>query len=118
MIDGYINQPISGSSGSTDETPIPEWYSRLARQVDASKLPHFQDLHEAALLAGWTGRVMAAAADVYARNYRNQRVTDPVALFRKLAVQEASKQPTPEPQRNLAYSADYHRRRLQERQRR
>ena len=61
---------------------------------------------------------MASAAQIYARNYRNQRVTDPVALFRRLAIQEAGKQPPAGSQNHRAYSADYHRRRLQDRQRR
>ena len=91
MNDAFIRQSTSGSSGSGETAGVPEWYSRLARQVDASRLPDLQALHEAALLAFWTDRTMAAAAGVYARNYRNQRVTAPVALFRKLAIQEASK---------------------------
>ena len=118
LTDIDINQSISGSSGSEETAPIPNWYSHLARQVDTSRLPDFQALQEAALLAGWTESIMASAAQIYARNYRNQRVTDPVALFRRLAIQEAGKQPPAGSQNHRAYSADYHRRRLQDRQRR
>ena len=108
-----ISQSNSGSSGSIETVPIPDWYSHLARQIDASRLPDFQDLHEAALLSGWTDRTMASAAAVYAKNYRSQRITDPVALFRKLATQEAGRQPPAVAQRHRNYSAEYHRRRLQ-----
>ena len=118
LTDIDINQSVSGSSGSEETAPIPNWYSHLARQVDTSRLPDFQALQEAALLAGWTESIMASAAQIYARNYRNQRVTDPVALFRRLAIQEAGKQPPAGSQNHRAYSADYHRRRLQDRQRR
>lgn len=37
---------------------------------------------------------MAAAAEIYARNYRGQRVTGPMALFRKLVIQGVNTQPT------------------------
>ena len=78
-----INQrDLSGSSGSispdarnfavADE--LPDWYQQLERQLDAAIVPDFNMLQEAAMLAGWTDQVMAAAARLYARNYRNQRV--------------------------------------------
>ena len=52
---------------------------------------------------------MASAAVTYARNYRNQRVNAPVALFKKLAIQEASRQRGPASQRRRAYPEDYRR---------
>ena len=117
-----INQSNSGSSGSNmpeaeqnrPPAELPPWYRNLARQLDPAILPDFHTLHEAALLAGWTDKVMDSAARIYARNYRNQRVNDPAALFNKLAIQEASKQPVPKPTapRQHRYSDEYQRRRL------
>ena len=98
-----INQSDSGSSGSiplddknrTDTTALPAWYQDLETQLGTAIVPDFNTLQEAAMLAGWTDKVMAAAARLYARNYGNQRVNNPVALFRKLAIQEASKVAVP-----------------------
>ena len=110
LIDDH--QSISGSSGSispdarnfaaADE--LPDWYQQLERQLDAAIVPDFNMLQEAAMLAGWTDQVMAAAARLYARNYRNQRVNNAGALFRKLAIQEASKVAVPPKQARPSYS--------------
>ena len=102
MIDDF-NQSISGSSGSNafDDkrfpatTTLPAWYQQLETQLDAAIVPNFQTIQEAAMLAGWTDQVMASAGRLYARNYRNQRVSNPAALFSKLASQEASKVAVP-----------------------
>ena len=117
-----INQSNSGYSGysgsiSPDDrsfpasADLPDWYQQLERQLDAAIVPDFNTLQEAAMLAGWTDKVMAAAARLYARNYGNQRVNNPVALFRKLAIQEASKVAVPPKQSRPSHSEDRGRRR-------
>ena len=109
-----INQSLSGSSGSGDaraKNEPPPWYLELTAALDPSRVPDLQAIEEQALLAGWSAAVLQSAARVYLRNYRNQRVTDPFALFRKLAIQEASRLPTPEPQRQRRYSDEHRRRR-------
>ena len=108
------HQSNSGSSGSI--TPdakdfpavaeLPAWYQQLERQLDAAIVPNWNTIQEAAMLAGWTDQVMASAARLYARNYRNQQVTNPGALFRKLASQEASKVAVPPKQSRPNYSDD------------
>ena len=108
------HQSNSGSSGSI--TPgakdfpaaaeLPAWYQQLERQLDAAIVPNWNMIQEAAMLAGWTDQVMASAARLYARNYRNQQVTNPGALFRKLASQEASKVAVPPKQSRPNYSDD------------
>ena len=118
MIDDF-NQSISGSSGSNalDDkrfpamTTLPAWYRQLETQLDAAIVPNFETIQEAAMLAGWTDQVMASAARLYARNYRNQQVTNPGALFRKLASQEASKVAVPPKQSRPSYSDDRRKRR-------
>ena len=109
-----VNQSLSGSSGSGDaraKNEPPPWYLELTAALDPSRVPDLQAIEEQALLAGWSAAVLQSAARVYLRNYRNQRVTDPFALFRKLAIQEASRLPTPEPQRQRRYSDEHRRRR-------
>ena len=118
VIDDF-NQSTSGSSGSI--TPdakdfpavaeLPAWYQQLERQLDAAIVPNWNTIQEAAMLAGWTDQVMASAARLYARNYRNQQVTNPGALFRKLASQEASKVAVPPKQSRPSYSDDRRKRR-------
>ena len=117
VIDDY--QSMSGSSGSISPddkdfpaaAELPDWYQDLERQLDTANVPDWTTLQEAAMLADWTDQVMAAAARLYARNYRNQRVNNPAALFRKLAIQEASKVTVlPKPSRP-SYSEDRRRRR-------
>ena len=113
------HQSHSGSSGSI--TPdakdfpavaeLPAWYQQLERQLDAAIVPNWNTIQEAAMLAGWTDQVMASAARLYARNYRNQQVTNPGALFRKLASQEASKVAVPPKQSRPSYSDDRRKRR-------
>ena len=118
MIDDF-NQSISGSSGSNafDDkrfpatTTLPAWYQQLETQLDAAIVPNFQTIQEAAMLAGWTDQVMASAGRLYARNYRNQRVSNPAALFSKLASQEASKAAAPAKQSRPSYSDDRRKRR-------
>ena len=118
MIDDF-NQSISGSSGSNalDDkrfpatTTLPAWYQQLETQLDAAIVPNFQTIQEAAMLAGWTDQVMASASRLYARNYRNQRVSNPAALFRKLASQEASKISVPAKPSRPSYSDDRRKRR-------
>ena len=118
MIDDF-NQSISGSSGSnaSDDkrfpatTTLPAWYQQLETQLDAAIVPNFQTIQEAAMLAGWTDQVMASAGRLYARNYRNQRVSNPAALFSKLASQEASKVAVPAKQSRPSYSDDRRKRR-------
>ena len=113
VIDDF-NQSTSGSSGSNalDDkrfpatTTLPAWYQQLETQLDAAIVPNFETIQEAAMLAGWTDQVMASAARLYARNYRNQQVTNPGALFRKLASQEASKVAVPPKQSRPNYSDD------------
>ena len=113
-----FNQSISGSSGSRDarakKKPTPPWYRELAAALDPGRAPDLQAIEEQALLAGWSAAVLQSAARVYLRNYRSQRVTDPFALFRKLAIQEASRLPTAEPQRQRKYSDEHRRRRPQD----
>ena len=113
-----FNQSISGSSGSRDarakKKPTPPWYRELAAALDPGRAPDLQAIEEQALLAGWPAAVLQSAARVYLRNYRSQRVTDPFALFRKLAIQEASRIPTEEPQRQRKYSDEHRRRRPQD----
>ena len=109
-----VNQSLSGSSGSGDaraKDKTPPWYLELTAALDPSRVPDLQAIEEQALLAGWSAAVLQSAARVYLRNYRNQRVTDPFALFRKLAIQEASRLPTPESQRQRRYSDEHRRRR-------
>ena len=109
-----VNQSLSGFSGSGDaraKNEPPPWYLELTAALDPSRVPDLQAIEEQALLAGWSAAVLQSAARVYLRNYRNQRVTDPFALFRKLAIQEASRLPTPEPQRQRRYSDEHRRRR-------
>ena len=118
MIDDF-NQSISGSSGSnaSDDkrfpatTTLPAWYQQLETQLDAAIVPNFETIQEAAMLAGWTDQVMASASRLYARNYRNQRVSNPAALFRKLASQEASKVAVPAKLSRPSYSDDRRKRR-------
>ena len=105
-----ISQSNSGYSGSShareqNERP-PTWFRQLANALDPAQLPDLQAIEEQALLAGWSAAVLQSAAQIYLRSYRNQKVTDPFALFRKLAIQEASKLPPPEPQRRRKYSED------------
>ena len=113
-----FNQSISGSSGSRDarakKKPTPPWYRELAAALDPGRAPDLQAIEEQALLAGWSAAVLQSAARVYLRNYRSQKVTDPLALFRKLAIQEASRHPAPEPQRQRKYSEEHRRRRPQD----
>ena len=107
-----LNQSNSGSSGSRDaraKKEPPPWYRELAAALDPGRVPDLQAIEEQALLAGWSGAVLQSAARVYLRNYRSQRVTDPSALFRKLAIQEASRLSAPEPQRQGKYSEEYRR---------
>ena len=111
-----INQSNSGSSGSRHaraKTEPPPWYRELAAALDPVRVPDLQAIEEQALLAGWSGAVLQSAARIYLRNYRNRTVTDPFALFRKLAIQEANKLLTPEPQRQRRYSDEHRRRRPQ-----
>ena len=113
MIDDF-NQSNSGSSGSNAPdakdfpatTTLPAWYQQLETQLDAAIVPNLETIQEAAMLAGWTDQVMASASRLYARNYRNQRVSNPAALFRKLASQEASKVAVPPKQSRPNYSDD------------
>ena len=113
VIDDF-NQSNSGSSGSKPfddkrfpaTTTLPAWYQQLETQLDAAIVPNWNTIQEAAMLAGWTDQVMASAARLYARNYRNQQVTNPGALFRKLASQEASKVAVPPKQSRPNYSDD------------
>ena len=112
-----INQSSSGSSGSGDaraKNEPPPWYRELAAALDPGRVPDLQAIEEQAFLAGWSDAVLQSAARIYLRNYRNQRVTDPLALFRKLAIQEASRLPPPEPQRRGKYSEDHRRRKSQD----
>ena len=113
-----FNQSNSGSSGSRDarakKKPTPPWYRELAAALDPGRAPDLQAIEEQALLAGWSAAVLQSAARVYLRNYRSQRVSDPFALFRKLAIQEASRLPTAEPQRQRKYSDEHRRRRPQD----
>ena len=112
-----INQSNSGSSGSGDaraKNESPPWYRELAAALDPGRVPDLQAIEEQAFLAGWSDAVLQSAARIYLRNYRNQRVTDPLALFRKLAIQEASRLPPPEPQRRGKYSEDHRRRKSQD----
>ena len=112
-----INQSNSGSSGSGDaraKNESPPWYRELAAALDPGRAPDLQAIEEQAFLAGWSDAVLQSAARIYLRNYRNQRVTDPLALFRKLAIQEASRLPPPEPQRRGKYSEDHRRRKSQD----
>ena len=118
VIDNF-NQSTSGSSGSNalDDkrfpatTTLPAWYQQLETQLDAAIVPNFETIQEAAMLAGWTDQVMASASRLYARNYRNQRVSNPAALFRKLASQEASKVAVPAKLSRPSYSDDRRKRR-------
>ena len=118
LIDDF-NQSTSGSSGSNalDDkrfpatTTLPAWYQQLETQLDAAIVPNFETIQEAAMLAGWTDQVMASASRLYARNYRNQRVSNPAALFRKLASQEASKVAVPAKLSRPSYSDDRRKRR-------
>ncbi len=110
-----INQSNSGSSGSNharekNDRP-PPWYRELATALDLAQLPDLRAIEEQALLAGWSDAVLQSAAQIYLRNYRNQRVTDPFALFRKLAIQEASKVAAPAKPSPPSYSDDRRRRR-------
>ena len=112
-----INQSNSSSSGSGDaraKNESPPWYRELAAALDPGRVPDLQAIEEQAFLAGWSDAVLQSAARIYLRNYRNQRVTDPLALFRKLAIQEASRLPPPEPQRRGKYSEDHRRRKSQD----
>ena len=117
LIDDH--QSISGSSGSISPdakdfpaaAELPAWYQQLERQLDAAIVPDFKTIQEAAMLAGWTDQVMASAARLYAHTYRNQRVNNPGALFRKLASQEASKVTVRPKQSRPSYSEDRRRRR-------
>ena len=119
MLIDDVNQSNSGSSGSISPdaksfaaaTELPAWYQELERQLDAAIVPDFNTIQEAAMLAGWTDQVMAAAARLYARNYRNQRVNNASSLFRKLASQEASKVAVPPKQSRPSYSDERRRRR-------
>ena len=117
-----INQSNSGSSYSSGSitsddkdsnaaAELPTWYQQLEAKLDAAIVPDFKTIQEAAMLAGWADQVMASAARLYARNYRNQQVNNAVALFRKLATQEASKVAVPPKQSRPSYSDDRLRRR-------
>ena len=110
-----LSQSNSGSSGSSPARDknerLPPWHHELATALDPTQLPDLRAIEEQALLAGWSGAVLQSAAQIYLRNYRNQRVNDPLALFRKLAVQEATRSPSSEPQRQRKYSDDRQRRR-------
>ena len=115
VIDDF-NQSTSGSNAFDDKrspatTTLPAWYQQLETQLDAAIVPNFQTIQEAAMLAGWTDQVMASASRLYARNYRNQRVSNPAALFRKLASQEASKIAVPAKLSRPSYSDDRRKRR-------
>ncbi len=107
-----INQSNSGSSDSNvpstekarPQDELPRWYKTMARQLDPAILLDFDTLHETAMLAGWTEKVMDSTARLYATNYRNQRVNNPTALFKKLAIQEASKAPAPPASHQSKYS--------------
>ena len=114
-----INQSLSGSSGSigTDDDNrreprnIPAWYHNLQKQLNPDILPDLTTIQETAMLAGWTDQVMSSAARLYARTYRNQQVNNPAALFRKLAVQEASKVAAPPKPSRPSYAEQRRRRR-------
>ena len=114
-----VNQSNSGSSGSIrtddenrrDASTIPAWFHDLQKQLNPNILPDLTTLQEDAMLAGWTDQVMASAARLYARNYRNRWVNNPGALFRKLATQEASKVAVPPKQSRPSHSEDRRRRR-------
>ena len=112
-----FNQSNPGSSGSSHaraKKEPPPWYRELAAALDPGRAPDLRAIEEQALLAGWSAAVLQSATRVYLRNYRSQRVTDPFALFRKLAIQEASRLPPPEPQRQRKYSEDHRRRKSHE----
>ena len=114
-----INQSLSGSSGSigTDDENrreprnIPAWYHNLQKQLNPDILPDLTTIQETAMLASWTDQVMSSAARLYARTYRNQQVNNPAALFRKLAVQEASKVAAPPKPSRPSYAEQRRRRR-------
>ena len=70
---------------------LPRWYQQFARKVDPLNLPEYRDINEAAMLAGWSDKTLERAALTYTRHYATQRVTDPVALFRKLVIDAKGK---------------------------
>ena len=54
-------------------------------------MPEYRDINEAAMLASWSDKTLERAALTYTRHYATQRVTDPVALFRKLVIDAKGK---------------------------
>ena len=104
--EGQLDELSQSDSGSSDARPekteLPSWYRELAAGLDPARVPDLQAGEDQALFAGWSGAVLQSAARVYLRKYCNQRVTDPFALFQKLAIQEASRLPSPEPQRQAS----------------
>ena len=87
--------------------------------MDPLNLPEYRDINEAAMLASWSDTTMEKAALTYTRHYATQRVTDPVALFRKLVIDATGKDSAKVPaasgrkdqRRKFSYSEDFLRRR-------
>ena len=95
----------------------PRWYQQFARKVAPLNIPEYWDINEAALLAGWSDKVLERAALTYTKHYAAQRVTDPVALFRKLVIDATGKDSAKAPvtsgrkDQRRKYSEDFLRRR-------
>lgn len=98
--DGGFSAPVCTGCGLVYESrkvsflpaeDLPRWYQQFARKVDPLNLPEYRDINEAAMLAGWSDKTLEQAALTYTRHYAAQRVTDPVALFRKLVIDAKGK---------------------------
>ena len=70
----------------------PAWYEALVQEVPPHNLPSLRQLDEDRQLHGWSDEVMAKAAVKYAEVYADQRVSEPGALFRQIAVNVASRE--------------------------
>jgi len=80
----------SVSSGFVRDGPqlpaVPAWYQRLASEVVERNLPPWRAVYEDLLLCQWTEAVLEAASRRYSAHYAERFVSDPAALFRKIAV--------------------------------
>ena len=112
---GLVYESTKVSFPSAEDAP--RWYQQFARKVDPLNIPEYRDINEAALLAGWSDKVLERAALTYTKHYAAQRVTDPVALFRKLVIDATGKDSAKVPvtsgrkDQRRKYSEDFLRRR-------
>ena len=96
------------------DQPPPAWYRRLVDALGTDNAPALRATLETADIAGWTSSTLESAAALYVRHYRDKPVTDPTALLKKIAIQEASRQQRPRDSPRPGtrkYADDYERRR-------